>query len=130
MSKSLEDNFRVERWNDDETELLETISKSMDNFVSQAAWLKACERFPQGLLVHYNNRFVMERRRPGEQSRSEKPRPSGRHTRPMVFAALTRFAWLTYRNGIGLARCAPIAITSAGSIAMRSPGASAATPSW
>ena len=65
------DNYRVEIWSADEGERVEVLAQSSDNFLSQAAWNEACERFPGVLLVHYNNRFVMQRRRAGELNPSK-----------------------------------------------------------
>lgn len=38
MAKTGEDNFRIEVWDREEKALVETICRSRDSFVSQAAW--------------------------------------------------------------------------------------------
>ncbi|TPK89028.1 hypothetical protein FJ548_11330 [Mesorhizobium sp. B2-4-17] len=40
---------------------METISRSPDSSVSQAAWQAAIRRRPGMLLIHYNSRHVMEK---------------------------------------------------------------------
>ncbi|MER8873376.1 hypothetical protein NKI04_26310 [Mesorhizobium sp. M0814] len=59
MAKT-EDNFRIEVWDREEKALVETICRSPDSFVSQAAW-QAIRRRPGMLLIHYNSRHVMEK---------------------------------------------------------------------
>ncbi|MER9248585.1 hypothetical protein [Mesorhizobium sp. M0590] len=61
MAKTAEDNFRIEVWDRDEKRLVETIGRSPDSVVSQAAWQAAIRRRPGMLLIHYNGRHVMER---------------------------------------------------------------------
>ncbi|ESZ67708.1 hypothetical protein X727_23935 [Mesorhizobium sp. L103C119B0] len=61
MAKTAEDNFRIEVWDRDEQALSETISRSPDLTVSQAAWQAAIRRRPGMLLIHYNSRHVMEK---------------------------------------------------------------------
>ena len=61
MAKTAEDNFRIEVWDRDEQALSETISRSPDSTVSQAAWQAAIRRRPGMLLIHYNSRHVMEK---------------------------------------------------------------------
>ncbi|MER8783332.1 hypothetical protein NKH60_19145 [Mesorhizobium sp. M1006] len=61
MAKTAEDNFRIEVWDREETALVETISRSPDSSVSQAAWQAAIRRRPGMLLIHYNARYVMEK---------------------------------------------------------------------
>ncbi|WP_245525048.1 hypothetical protein [Mesorhizobium sp. M8A.F.Ca.ET.165.01.1.1] len=61
MPKTDEDNFRIEVWDRDEKALVETISRSPDFSVSQAAWQTAIRRRPGMLLIHYNSRHVMEK---------------------------------------------------------------------
>ncbi|ESX48814.1 hypothetical protein X762_10955 [Mesorhizobium sp. LSHC426A00] len=61
MGKTAEDNFRIEVWDREEKELAETINRSPDSSVSQAAWQAAIRRRPGALLVHYNSRHVMEK---------------------------------------------------------------------
>ncbi|RUX00517.1 MAG: hypothetical protein EOS71_00685 [Mesorhizobium sp.] len=67
MAKTAEDNFRIEVWDREETTLAETINRSPDAMVSQAAWHAAIRRRPGMLLIHYNSRHVMEKMvTPGE----------------------------------------------------------------
>ncbi|TPL05916.1 hypothetical protein FJ938_14475 [Mesorhizobium sp. B2-4-14] len=40
---------------------METISRSPDSSISQAAWQAAIRRRPGMLLIHYNSRHVMEK---------------------------------------------------------------------
>ncbi|RWP51276.1 MAG: hypothetical protein EOR05_03815 [Mesorhizobium sp.] len=61
MAKTAEDNFRIEVWDREEQALAETISRSPDSTVSQAAWQAAIRRRPGMLLIHYNSRHVMEK---------------------------------------------------------------------
>lgn len=61
MAITAEDNFRIEVWDRDEQALCETISRSPDSTVSQAAWQAAIRRRPGMLLIHYNSRHVMEK---------------------------------------------------------------------
>ncbi|MER8884733.1 hypothetical protein [Mesorhizobium sp. M0500] len=61
MAKTAEDNFRIEVWDREEKALVETISRSPDSSVSQAAWQAAIRRRPGMLLIHYNSRHVMEK---------------------------------------------------------------------
>ncbi|MCO5163524.1 MAG: hypothetical protein M9939_20530 [Mesorhizobium sp.] len=62
-----EDNFRVEVWDADERELIETIARSSDHLVSVAAWHAAVRRRPGMLLIHRNASFTMDRMvAPGE----------------------------------------------------------------
>lgn len=61
MVKTAEDNFRIEVWDREEKALIETISRSPDSSVSQAAWQVAIRRRPGMLLIHYNSRHVMEK---------------------------------------------------------------------
>lgn len=61
IAKSAEDNFRIEVWDRDDQALSETISRSPDSTVSQAAWQAAIRRRPGMLLIHYNSRHVMEK---------------------------------------------------------------------
>ncbi|WP_136620849.1 MULTISPECIES: hypothetical protein [Mesorhizobium] len=61
MAKTAEDNFRIEVWDRDEQAISETISRSPDSTVSQAAWQAAIRRRPGMLLIHYNSRHVMEK---------------------------------------------------------------------
>ena len=69
MAKTAEDNFRIEVWDRDEKGLVETICRSPDSSVSQAAWQAAIRRRPGMLLIHYNSRHVMEKiLTPGEQA--------------------------------------------------------------
>lgn len=56
-----EDNFRIEVWDREEKTHLETICRSSDAMVSQAAWQSAIRRRPGMLLIHYNSRHVMEK---------------------------------------------------------------------
>ena len=56
-----EDNFRIEVWDAAERELVETISRSPDHFVSIAAWHAAVRRRPGMLLIHRNASFTMDR---------------------------------------------------------------------
>ncbi|ESZ05792.1 hypothetical protein [Mesorhizobium sp. L48C026A00] len=61
MATTAEDNFRIEVWDREEQALAETISRSPDSTVSQAAWQAAIRRRPGMLLIHYNSRHVMEK---------------------------------------------------------------------
>lgn len=61
MAKTAEDNFRIEVWDREETALGETINRSSDASVSQAAWQASIRRRPGMLLIHYNSRHVMEK---------------------------------------------------------------------
>ncbi|MES0179674.1 hypothetical protein NKJ86_13885 [Mesorhizobium sp. M0025] len=61
MGKTAEDNFRIEVWDRDETQLVETICRSPDFLISQTAWHIAVRRRPGMLLIHYNARHVMEK---------------------------------------------------------------------
>lgn len=61
MANTAEDNFRIEVWDREEKALVETISRSPDSMVSQAAWQAAIRRRPGMLLIHYNSRHVMEK---------------------------------------------------------------------
>ncbi|TPL87129.1 hypothetical protein [Mesorhizobium sp. B2-3-12] len=61
MADTAEDNFRIEVWDREEKTHLETISRSPDAMVSQAAWQAAIRRRPGMLLIHYNSRHVMEK---------------------------------------------------------------------
>ncbi|TPL80656.1 hypothetical protein [Mesorhizobium sp. B2-3-12] len=61
MTDTAEDNFRIEVWDREEKTHLETISRSPDAMVSQAAWQAAIRRRPGMLLIHYNSRHVMEK---------------------------------------------------------------------
>ncbi|WP_292341326.1 hypothetical protein [Mesorhizobium sp.] len=61
MAKTEEDNFRIEVWDREETALVETICRSPDCSVSQAAWQSAIRRRPGMLLIHFNGRHVMEK---------------------------------------------------------------------
>ncbi|WP_245525431.1 MULTISPECIES: hypothetical protein [unclassified Mesorhizobium] len=61
MSKTAEDNFRIEVWDREEKNLVETICRSPDSTVSQAAWQAAIRRRPGMVLIHYNSRHVMEK---------------------------------------------------------------------
>ncbi|BCG83874.1 MULTISPECIES: hypothetical protein [Mesorhizobium] len=61
MVDTAEDNFRIEVWDREEKTHLETISRSPDAVVSQAAWQAAIRRRPGMLLIHYNSRHVMEK---------------------------------------------------------------------
>ncbi|WP_287363332.1 hypothetical protein [Mesorhizobium sp.] len=61
MANTGEDNFRIEVWDREEKTLIETICRSPDSFVSQAAWQTAIRRRPGMLLIHYNSRHVMEK---------------------------------------------------------------------
>lgn len=56
-----EDNFRIEVWDAEEKERLETISRSPDFAVSVAAWQAALRRRPGRLLVHHNANHVINR---------------------------------------------------------------------
>ncbi|RWD29872.1 MAG: hypothetical protein EOS34_27410 [Mesorhizobium sp.] len=68
MAKTAEDNFRIEVWDREERALIETICRSPDSFVSQAAWQSAIRRRPGMLLIHLNGRHLMEKIvTPGEQ---------------------------------------------------------------
>ncbi|MER8517247.1 hypothetical protein NKH47_30610 [Mesorhizobium sp. M1060] len=60
-AKTAEHNFWVEVWDREEQVLSETISRSPDSTVSQAAWQAAIRRRPGMLLIHYNSRHVMEK---------------------------------------------------------------------
>ncbi|MER9529796.1 hypothetical protein NKI89_08295 [Mesorhizobium sp. M0309] len=60
MAKTAEDNFRIEVYREEKA-LSETISRSPDSTVSQAAWQAAIRRRPGMLLIHYNSRHVMEK---------------------------------------------------------------------
>ncbi|MER8388776.1 hypothetical protein NKG60_05000 [Mesorhizobium sp. M1428] len=67
MAKTKEDHFRIEVWDRQEAALIETICRSPDSFVSQAAWQSAIRRRPGMLLIHLNGRHVMEKMvAPGE----------------------------------------------------------------
>lgn len=67
MARTDEDNFRIEVWDREETGLAETINRSSDPSVSQAAWQAAIRRRPGMLLIHYNSRHIMEKiMAPGE----------------------------------------------------------------
>ncbi|GLS36825.1 hypothetical protein GCM10010869_24160 [Mesorhizobium tianshanense] len=67
MANTAEDNFRIEVWDREEKALVETICRSPDSFISQAAWQTAIRRRPGMLLIHYNSRHVMEKiTTPGE----------------------------------------------------------------
>ncbi|MER9920902.1 MULTISPECIES: hypothetical protein [unclassified Mesorhizobium] len=61
MGKTAEDNFRIEVWDREETQLVETICRSPDFFISQTAWHVAIRRRPGMLLIHYNARHVMKK---------------------------------------------------------------------
>ncbi|TJV19720.1 MULTISPECIES: hypothetical protein [unclassified Mesorhizobium] len=61
MVDTAEDNFRIEVWDSEEKTHLETICRSPDAMVSQAAWQAAIRRRPGMLLIHYNSRHVMEK---------------------------------------------------------------------
>lgn len=61
MAKTAEDNFRIEVWDREEKVCVETICRSPDSSVSQAAWQAAIRRRPGMLLIHYNSRHVMEK---------------------------------------------------------------------
>ncbi|MER8854399.1 hypothetical protein NKI12_17630 [Mesorhizobium australicum] len=61
IAKTAEDNFRIEVWNREEQALSETISRSPDSTVSQAAWQAAIRRRAGMLLIHCNSRHVMEK---------------------------------------------------------------------
>ncbi|MBZ9670919.1 hypothetical protein [Mesorhizobium sp. ES1-3] len=61
MANTAEDNFRIEVWDREEKTHLETISRSPDAAVSQAAWQAAIRRRPGMLLIHFNSRYVMEK---------------------------------------------------------------------
>ncbi len=61
MADTAEDNFRIEVWDQEEKTLVETICRSPDAMVSQAAWQAAIRRRPGMLLIHYNSRHVMEK---------------------------------------------------------------------
>ncbi|PBB26353.1 hypothetical protein CK227_09310 [Mesorhizobium sp. WSM4308] len=61
MANTEEDHFRIEVWDREETTLVETVSRSPDSFVSQAAWQSAIRRRPGMLLIHFNGRHVMEK---------------------------------------------------------------------
>lgn len=61
MAKTEEDNFRIEVCDREEKQLVETISRSPDSSVSQAAWQAAIRRRPGMLLIHHNSRHVMEK---------------------------------------------------------------------
>lgn len=49
MATTAEDNFRIEVWDREEKALVETICRSPDSFVSQAAWQTAI-RAPQTIV--------------------------------------------------------------------------------
>ena len=53
--------YRIEVWDEDETEILEEISVATDNAVSQAAWRAALRVRPGFLLIHKNGDHVMEK---------------------------------------------------------------------
>lgn len=98
-----ESNFRVEMWDRDETKLLLTLSRSPDQFVSQAAWNEAVRRYPDKLLVHYNARWIMQRNRVGIP---ERPLPGvGRRTRQMKPGGRIPSASVICPNGTASARC-------------------------
>ena len=61
MVDTAEDNFRIEVWDREEKTHLETICRTPDAVVSQAAWHAAIRRRPGMLLIHYNSRYVMEK---------------------------------------------------------------------
>jgi len=61
MVDTAEDNFRIEVWDREEKTHLETICRTPDAVVSQAAWHAAIRRRPGMLLIHYNSRHVMEK---------------------------------------------------------------------
>ncbi|RTM05687.1 MAG: hypothetical protein EKK31_15100 [Hyphomicrobiales bacterium] len=61
MAKTAEDNFRIEVWDRDESSRIETICRSPDFFVSQAAWQSAIRRRPGMLLIHHNGHHVIEK---------------------------------------------------------------------
>ncbi|WP_258121945.1 hypothetical protein [Mesorhizobium onobrychidis] len=61
MEKTEEDNFRILVWDREEQALSESISRSPDSTVSQAAWQAAIRRRPGMMLIHYNSRHVMEK---------------------------------------------------------------------
>ncbi|MCA2408454.1 hypothetical protein [Rhizobium leguminosarum] len=67
-----EANFRIEVWDREDGKLLETISYSSSFQISVASW-KAAQDFCKGkFLIHYNNRFVMER---GVAENKQPPKP-------------------------------------------------------
>lgn len=53
--------YRIEVWDEVETEILEEISVATDNTVSQAAWHAAVRVRPGFLLIHKNGTHVMEK---------------------------------------------------------------------
>jgi hypothetical protein len=61
MANTADDNFRIEVWDSHEEALVETINRSSDSMVSQAAWQAAIRRRPGMLLIHYNSRHLMEK---------------------------------------------------------------------
>ena len=61
MAKTAEDNFRIEVWDREEKVLVETISRSPDSSVSQAAWQATIRRRSGMLLIHYNSPYIMEK---------------------------------------------------------------------
>ncbi|MGX8010104.1 hypothetical protein ACVDG8_014625 [Mesorhizobium sp. ORM8.1] len=61
MPKTAEDNFKIEVWDKQESALVETVSRSPDFFVSQAAWQAAIRRRPGMVLIHLNARHSMEK---------------------------------------------------------------------
>ncbi|TPL00724.1 hypothetical protein FJ938_22020 [Mesorhizobium sp. B2-4-14] len=61
MAKTPEDNFRIEVWDREEKERAETICRSPDFFISQAAWHSAIRRRPGMLLIHRNANHTMEK---------------------------------------------------------------------
>lgn len=61
MGETAEGNFRIEVWDREEKNLVETICRSPDSSVSQAAWHMAIRRRPGMVLIHYNSRHVMKK---------------------------------------------------------------------
>lgn len=53
--------YRIEVWDEEETEILEEISVATDNTVSQAAWHAALRVRPGFLLIHKNGTHVMDK---------------------------------------------------------------------
>ncbi|QIO68164.1 hypothetical protein [Rhizobium leguminosarum] len=117
-----EANFRIEVWDREDGNLLETISYSSSFQISVAAWNAAQDHCKGKFLIHYNNRFVMERGLAGRAQRPKRMRPATTRRRPHHNRDFC-FNSANWRNGTFLAANVPRADMPDLSIAGRLRGA-------